>query len=168
MNNKIYLIGFMASGKSTIGKELARQLGYKYVDTDNWIENQTGLKIFEIFATFGESHFRKLEKETTSQFLKEKDIVLSTGGGLPCFNNNIQKLKQMGTVVFLQCGFETSWKRIISQKNRPLGNTLSKNELKKLYTDRLSIYKQADFTVLSNRDIALIVKRIITLVNKKN
>lgn len=166
--NKIYIIGFMASGKTSIGKKLANRLGYKFIDTDQWIEKKTGLKIYEIFAIHGEAYFRKLEKEATKQLLKENFVVISTGGGLPCFNNNIKKLKKMGTVVFFKCGFETSWNRINSHKNRPLGGILSKNELKQLYSGRLPIYNQADFTVLSNREITMVIKRILTLVNKKN
>lgn len=157
----------MGCGKTSIGKELAKQLAYTFIDTDEYIEKKSGLKIFEIFASYGEKYFRSLEKEATDQLLNERSTVISTGGGLPCFNNNIQKLKKNGIVVFLKCGFETSWNRIHSQKTRPLGNILSKIELKQLYNQRLPIYDQADFTVLSNRDIALVVKRILTLVNKK-
>lgn len=164
---RIFLIGFMASGKSTIGKELAKELNYDFIDTDRFIEKEIGMTIPIIFEKFGEDFFRKKESEILISIVTKKNVVISVGGGLPCHNNNMSLLKKTGKVIFLKSGFEVYYERLQQMKDRPIANKLSPNELKKLYTSRLPIYTQADFTILSNRLIPLVVKRIIHLIFKK-
>ena len=155
----------MASGKSTIGKALSKRIGYDFIDTDKMIEEELKLSIPEIFEKYGEPYFRDKETAVIKSITKDKKVVISVGGGLPCFNNNIQKLKSSGLVVFLKSGFETSYKRIIKNKKRPLGNALTKNKLRLLYKSRLPIYTKADYIVLANREIPKVVERMITLID---
>ena len=89
----IYLIGMPSSGKSTLGKELARNLGYSFTDMDKLIETREQKTISEIFSGQGESHFRELEKKILYGFQPDQSMVIATGGGVPCFNDNMEFIK---------------------------------------------------------------------------
>jgi shikimate kinase len=98
----IFLIGMMGSGKSTVGRNLARQLSYSFIDTDSLIEKNQSLNIPEIFAKYGEDRFRELEKETLNFILESDHQVIATGGGLPCYHNNIILMKENGICIYFQ------------------------------------------------------------------
>ena len=98
----IFLVGYMGCGKSTLGREMARRLGYEFVDTDNFIEEQQGKKISAIFAEEGEDYFRKLEREAVKSLKGRDNVIVSTGGGLPCFNGNMELMNEMGFTVFIK------------------------------------------------------------------
>ena len=100
-DRNVILIGYMGSGKTTVGRLLADKLEYQFIDTDKYIEKNTGLSIPQIFEQFGEDHFRALEKEVISSVKKEKKIVLSTGGGMPCHSSNMEVLNSIGTSFYL-------------------------------------------------------------------
>jgi len=89
MHTRIYILGFMGCGKTTHGKRLAKNLNYRFIDLDQWIENRTELTVAEIFAQQGEEAFREMETEAIKALGKEEDVVISTGGGAPCHNNHI-------------------------------------------------------------------------------
>ena len=97
----IILIGYMGSGKSTLGKKVARKLNYEFLDTDSVIEEQAGMTIADIFQQFGEPHFRTLEHDLLLS-LKDRDkIVVATGGGMPCFKGNMDLLNELGKTFYL-------------------------------------------------------------------
>jgi shikimate kinase len=95
-SNKIFLLGFMGSGKSTLGKKLANKLNVPFFDLDKIIEEQIGISIAEIFKTKGEEYFRTLETQVLKQLIyKQAKFVIATGGGAPCFNNNIELINKI-------------------------------------------------------------------------
>lgn len=143
--NHIILIGFMGAGKSTIGKKLARYLELEFIDTDDWIEEQTGEKISDIFANKGEAYFRGLETETLRQLLKrEQRCVIAVGGGLPMQEVNRPLLKELGTVVFLEAQIETLVRRLKNDTKRPKlqGGDL-REKIETLMNEREAVYRQA-------------------------
>ncbi|WP_457621657.1 shikimate kinase [Persephonella sp.] len=142
----IYLVGFMGSGKSTVGKLLAEKLGFRFVDIDQEIEKKEGKKIKDIFREKGESYFRDLEKRMIESFLESKNLVVSTGGGLGADSENMRKMKENGTVIWLDTPLETVLDRCKDDDERPL---LKKDryELEKLFEKRKDVYAQANIKV---------------------
>lgn len=117
----IYLIGFMGSGKTTIGKELASKLGYSFFDIDQEIEEHFHLKVAEIFEKHGELAFREAERDWISKSRLLGDSVISTGGGSPCFYNNMEMMNQLGITIYLKTDSKTLTNRLKgSRNNRPL------------------------------------------------
>ena len=150
----IYLIGMPSSGKSTLGKELARNLGYSFTDMDKLIETREQKTISEIFSNQGEAHFRELEKKTLPGFQPDQSMVIATGGGVPCFHDNMQFIKNNGLSVFLNVELDDLAKRLYKAQgnNRPLLDKSQSEEaviasIKKTYEERLPFYKQADIQV---------------------
>lgn len=128
---KIILIGFMGSGKSTIGVRLAKQLGIPFVDTDHEIERLKGKSIEQIFQEDGEMSFRQLERQMIDVLSTiDSEFVLSVGGGLPCYHDLMQALNQMGTTVYLKCPVEVLAERLLSDAQvRPLIKGMDREEL---------------------------------------
>jgi shikimate kinase len=117
----VFLVGLMGSGKTYWGRLLAQELNFAFVDTDELIANQTGSSIASLFATKGEDHFRQLETELLKHGLPGKDAVISTGGGMPCFHQNIDIMFEKGVVVWLAPDLLTIAERIWRYKEkRPL------------------------------------------------
>jgi shikimate kinase len=126
----IILIGFMGCGKSTFGKKLAKQLNYQFMDADDAIEAKYKLKIKDIFSQFGEAHFRKLEEKFILGLDKKQNIILATGGGMPCFGKNMELLNQLGTTFYLQRSIPELVHRLINAKKpRPLIRGKNQSEL---------------------------------------
>ncbi len=147
--SNIILIGFMGSGKTEVGRRLAQRLGYGFVDTDAMIEQSAGMRIAEIFASQGEAAFRKMERDLILRQLKALDkAVISTGGGMAIFNNNLPRLKKLGKMICLSARPEIILKRLDGQSDRPLINTPNpKEKIEMLLCRRREYYEQADFTV---------------------
>lgn len=99
---RIYLIGFMGSGKSSLGRRLAKKLAYPFVDLDQEVENHSGMSIPDIFLRFGEGHFRQLEQQALLQTVSHHKAVIATGGGTPCFFENMQFINEHGVSVYLR------------------------------------------------------------------
>lgn len=117
----IVLVGFMGCGKTTLGRKLAKQLNYDFIDADDAIEKRYRISVKDIFAKFGEAHFRKLEREFILSFRDQDNIVLSTGGGMPCFGDNMQLLNNIGITFYLQRPVQELANRLINAKKpRPL------------------------------------------------
>jgi len=150
MNKKIFLIGLMGCGKTTIGKLLSEQLNYFFIDTDLEIENQIGQSISNIFEKKGENYFRNIESNVMDKILLKKgNLVIATGGGTPCFNNNLIKMTQAGTVIFLSCNTGVIAKRIKNNLERPLIKG-SKNvimDINKMLIEREPFYCKAHYAI---------------------
>lgn len=122
-SSNIVLIGYMGSGKSTIGKYMSNKYKYDFIDTDMLIEESEGMKISEIFATKGEEYFRQLETDTISKLVDRlHNTIISTGGGLPIRKNNADILKLLGNVIYLDSNADTIYNRVKGGTNRPILN----------------------------------------------
>lgn len=148
---KAILIGFMGSGKTTVGKLLAAHLTLPHVDLDKKIVEYTGKEIKEIFSQYGEKKFRELEQKTLVEQLDKKG-VLSTGGGTPISEQNLKILQAVKTpVILLETSLNTVLKRVAQSQDRPIINQLSKNELLELYNQRAPFYQRcADLRVTTD------------------
>ena len=144
--NNIVLCGFMGSGKTVVGKELAKILGVKFVDTDELIEEEQGVAIKAIFATHGEDYFRDLEYEMCKKVAEMNGVVVSTGGGAMTFRRNVDAIKEGSKVVFLDASFDVICDRIGDSTTRPLFQ--DKEKAKKLYDERKDKYlSAADYVI---------------------
>lgn len=146
----IFLIGLPSSGKTTLGKQLARHVRYRFVDTDVLIVKEEGMPIPDIFAQKGEPYFREAEARILRAIRPDSKLVIATGGGMPCFHDNMDYIKAYGLSVFLDVSPEQIVERILchSTDDRPLyqkndGQLL--NNLREKYESRLGFYSQADF-----------------------
>lgn len=159
----IILIGPMGSGKTTIGKQLAKQLNMEFVDSDKEIEKHTGASINLIFEIEGESGFRERETRMLEQLCARDNSVLATGGGAILAEENRRLLRRHGTVVYLQASIDTQLQRTRSNKNRPLLNTSDpRKRLEELMKVREPIYREeADMIVNADRRSATRVAREI-------
>ena len=170
--NNIILIGFMGVGKGTIARALVKESSMFAIDTDDLIESMENRKIKKIFASDGEPYFRNLEKKTALWLERNvKNTIISTGGGF-FKQENIQNI---GTIVYLKSSFEGILKRIKKSPNaknklnkRPL--LKNKKDALKLFNDRNSQYEKVANVVVDveNKDIDLIVKEILGIINENN
>lgn len=146
---KIFLIGFMACGKSHWGKQLGEKMQLPFFDLDEKIVEREGKEITEIFAELGEEYFRMLEKDVLHLLVENHDtFVMACGGGTPCFFNNIDYMKKQGTVVWINCSTECLHQRLVDEKDkRPLIRSIPDAELKhyiiRKLADRRIFYQQA-------------------------
>jgi len=148
----IALIGFMGTGKTSVGRIVADQLHFEYVDTDELIQSQTGRSITDIFAKDGEPEFRALEQKTVEELVGRMKTVISTGGGLPVNPKNLASLKSHALVVSLWSSPEKIWERVRHQSHRPLLHDKNPQaKIRELLDAREPFYKQAD--VLLNTDL---------------
>ena len=144
--NNIVLCGFMGSGKTVVGRELAKIMGVKFVDTDELIEKEQGVAIKAIFAAHGEDYFRDLEYEMYKKVAQMKGAVVSTGGGAMTFARNVEAIKQGSKVVFLDASFDVICDRIGNSTTRPLFQ--DREKAKRLYDERKDKYlAAADYVV---------------------
>ena len=118
---KIFLVGFMGSGKSTLGKKLSELMNVSFIDLDRKIESREGKSVREIFTERGEDYFRKTESETLRQTSRTRDAVIATGGGAPCFNNNMKWMNENGITVYLEAAAGELYHRLVKEREtRPL------------------------------------------------
>ncbi|MBD3246188.1 MAG: shikimate kinase [Candidatus Omnitrophica bacterium] len=148
MNSNIYLVGFMATGKTSGGRILARKLNRRFLEMDEVIEAREGMPIVKIFSEKGEPYFRAAETQLLEEISRKNDLVVSCGGGVMCREENIKILKSSGIVVALDSSPEKIYARTKDETNRPLLNV--PDPLKKitaLLKVRAPYYAQAHFTV---------------------
>ncbi|WP_062355914.1 shikimate kinase [Bacillus kwashiorkori] len=161
----IYLIGFMGAGKTTIGKELAKQLNWKFYDTDVVLQKKYHFSIPDIFSQFGENRFRIMENEVLKE-LSNYRAVIATGGGIVEDQENLILMKERGLVIYLSHPFQASYERIKNDKSRPLLKKTT-TELNNIYNKRLPYYQQANMTIETNGKSPLqIVSEILSLLKK--
>jgi shikimate kinase len=174
---KIFLIGYMGSGKSTIGQLLSEKLGMDFIDFDKHIEQETGKTIPEIFDTEGEEKFRALEHEYLKNLLNKDHVVISLGGGTPCFHNNIELINKNGTSVYIEMSVDALLKRLSNARNkRPLIRNLNEVDMKYFIETnlekRLPVYRQAHLSVcaenLSVEQLAEVIIQSVKRTNQKN
>ncbi len=130
LNKPIYLTGFMGSGKTTLGKLLARELNATFTDLDHLIESREKTTISELFAKQGEEGFRQLERQVIRETAGMQNTVIATGGGAPCFFDNMEIMNQNGTTIYLYLSPEALTQRLLPARNhRPLIAGKSEEEL---------------------------------------
>lgn len=164
--DKVFLIGFMGCGKSTFGRKIAEELGWDFVDLDTYIEEQQNASIQTIFANKGESYFRNLETKAIEESSKWKKTIISTGGGTPCFNNNITSINNLGLSVYLKLSPEVLKSRLEGEKSkRPLISNLSDAELlifiNKKLAERSCYYSKSEITFEYSSDLEVSFMEIL-------
>lgn len=142
----------MGSGKTTVGKKLALQLGYQFLDLDDHIERRVDLSISEIFKKYGEDVFRQLETSALRSTLRKEEVVISTGGGTPCQNDNMTWINKNGKSIFISESPEVLLSRLKNEKaRRPLIKNMNDTELLNFIetnlNERMKFYKKAHFKV---------------------
>jgi shikimate kinase len=163
--SNIILIGFMGSGKTTVGKELAKQMSYDFQDTDFLLEQKAGDSISRIFELHGEAYFRDMETELLRELLPAlKNTVLSTGGGLPLREENAMLLKDLGFVVLLQASKKTTLNRLAGDRTRPLLQGEDREQkVERMLEMRMPLYEKAAHEIIAtdNRSVKEIVQLIM-------
>jgi shikimate kinase len=148
--NRIFLVGLMGAGKTTLGKQLAKALQLTFVDSDDEIEKRTGVTIATIFDIEGEAGFRDREAAVIDELTQCDGIVLATGGGAVLREENRQHLKQRGTAVYLNASIEHLYSRTKRDRKRPLLQTADpKARLQELFDVRDPLYREVAEIVLS-------------------
>jgi shikimate kinase len=166
----VYIIGFMGSGKTTVGKKLSGYLGWAYIDLDSLISSQEGKAISDIFSESGEKYFREIESQLLRNMPIEDDTVISVGGGAPCYNKNIEYMKARGLVVYLKKTPLQLLSRLSDDSGkRPLLKGLSENELLAYIREKLSEreihYNLADIFITGmDIDIENLAGKIISVI----
>ena len=149
---RIILIGYMGAGKTTIGKALSKELGITFYDLDWYIENRMRKTVSEIFAERGEEGFRKIEYNMLHEVAEFEDVIISCGGGTPCFFDNMDYLNQQGQVVYLKAEPEVLYKHLqMAKVERPLLKGKSREELLTFIKEQLEkrepFYTKARYTL---------------------
>jgi shikimate kinase len=175
---RIFIIGYMGTGKTTVGKELAKSLSLTFVDLDVHIQSQYHKTVPELFEEMGESAFRKIEQQALREVAGFENVIISTGGGAPCFFDNMEIMNQAGTTIYIETSPEVLADRLLASKSvRPLIAGKSREELipfiAKHLADRERYYKKADIIycanqLLSKEEIYLTVEDMVKLISPKS
>ena len=175
---RIILIGYMGAGKTTVGKALAAELGLPFYDLDWYIETRMHKKVKEIFDEQGEEGFRRIERNMLHEVAEFENVVLSCGGGTPCFFDNMEYMNAQGMVVYLRCSPQVLFRHLKMGKGvRPLLLGKNDEELMAFITEQLrkreEYYMKAaniiDVTLMESPDkIAITVNRVRELVAEEN
>lgn len=145
---RIYLVGFMGAGKSTVGRELALKLRWPFVDLDNEIERSEGLSVREIFDKFGEPRFRELERHHLGELSKRDRGVMALGGGTYMEKDNRKVIEETGIAVWLDVTFSQIQERVRPDGSRPLLSDIER--AKRLYAERRSVYALAPIRIVTD------------------
>lgn len=166
---KIVLIGFMGTGKSSLGRLLARELNFSFVDTDALIEERQGRSITELFALDGEPFFRQLERDLARELAPARQVVISTGGGFPLEPENIRVLRPNGLIVALKATPEMIYQRIKHETHRPLlAHADPLNRITTLLKTREAVYQNADLTLdTTHRSLEAMAAEVIAAVRNR-
>lgn len=155
-NRNIILIGYMGSGKSTVGRKAAKAVEYTFLDTDDLIEKEEGMTISKLFEEKGEPYFREKETETIRRLMGEpKGNIIATGGGLPMKEGNAELLKELGTVIYLKAETDTLLKRLSGDTTRPLlQNGELRNKIETMLAVRGPVYEATADVVLQTDNMS--------------
>ena len=153
---RIYLIGMMGSGKSTLGKELSERLGYKFIDMDHYIEEKCCKFIDEIFRDYGEEWFRAFETNTLKEFLEMDDVVIATGGGV--IKNKKHKKLMDGKCIYLSVPVEILEERLAFDDTRPL---LKERSVRSILEERIPLYEYFSDLTVENIDMNQAIDKIM-------
>lgn len=163
--DNVILIGFMGSGKSTLGVRLSYKMRTPFIDTDKYIENKQKTSISEIFADKGEAYFRDLETETLKALKAEKTAyIISVGGGLPVREENRKLLKELGTVIYLRASADELFERLKGDTDRPLLQCEDpKKKIQDLLTAREAFYEDAAHMIIDvdGKDIEAVLEEMV-------
>ncbi len=165
-HNIIFLIGFMGSGKSTIGPALAKSLGFYFIDLDDYIESKEKMIVSDIFKKKGETYFRNLETIALQEICSLSMVVIGLGGGTPCFNNNIDVINSSGKSIYLQMSSKALASRLFTERNkRPIIAHISNLEMLQEFIEnslrtRSPFYTKADLIIDGNKTIENLVNKI--------
>lgn len=161
VNNKyemrpIFLIGYMGSGKTTLGRALGRRLGLQFIDLDLYIESRYMRTISQLFAERGEDKFRSIEREMLHEVAEMEDVVVACGGGTPCYYDNIDYMNRCGTTVFLSASEDRLFARLsINRNKRPLIKDLDDQSLRIFIRENLALrmlhYSKASHSFCGDR-----------------
>ncbi len=150
---RIYLIGLPGSGKTTLGKQVAQALKLTFIDMDNEIEKSEGKSISAIFSKEGEAYFRDIERAMLHQVARKENCIISTGGGAPCFFDNIDYMNKTGKTIFIDVSPEELTKRVSKGKNkRPLFDGVNSllEEITNKHQQRMPFYSKGQIHVKSD------------------
>ncbi len=171
---RIFLIGYMGAGKTTVGRQLSRRLNLSLIDLDQFIEQRYNKSISQIFAEKGEEKFREIESRVLDEISEFENVVISTGGGVPCFFNNMERMNKAGTTIYLKTSPEELTKRLeVCKNSRPLIANKSKEELEIFITENLRkrepFYGQAVIVfsaeqMLTDTDVKNIVDELVGIL----
>jgi shikimate kinase len=153
---RIFLIGYMGAGKTTLGRALAAELGVEFIDLDCYIEERFRKTISQIFAEKGEEEFRNIERRMLHEVGEFENVIISTGGGTPCFFDNIEYMSSQGTTVFLDVPVERLFIRLsIARSKRPLIKDKNDEELRAFIAEqlgkRLPHYSKAQYSFKADK-----------------
>lgn len=171
----IFLVGFMGSGKTSLGKKLAGALSLNFIDLDQYIEFETQQAINTIFKQQGEDYFRSLETKSLVKLLKNSEQiqhVIALGGGTVCFNQNLELVKKHGLVVYLELPLKVIIGRLKKDKeNRPLVKDLKEEDLIKtvseLFAQREKYYQAADYTLDAQTSKSKLKKQLVEIIENQ-
>ena len=150
--DKTFIVGMPGSGKSTMARYLCSKTKFNYLDLDEEIEKKSQKSVTEIFRDEGQEYFRSLETKLLKEIInKEKIFILSTGGGTPCFNKNMELMKKNGITIFLNTSIDTLIERVSRKNKRPLFNSKNiKETINNMFNERIKYYNQSRFSVKDN------------------
>jgi shikimate kinase len=169
---KIFLVGYMGSGKTTVGRMLAEMMDFEFIDLDKRIEKSFGRSIPEIFFHHGEQAFRVHERECLHHLLNETiDCVVATGGGTPCFFDSMILMKEAGKTIYLKCSPEILFERLRgSSSRRPLLSRLTDSEklnyIAKHIHERNTFYESAEWVINGDENAITVAEAVRSKINE--
>lgn len=171
---RIFLMGYMGAGKTTVGKKLSKQLNLSFIDLDYYIEGRYHKEIRQLFAERGEDAFRDIERRMLHEVASFEDVLVSTGGGTPCFFDNMEFMNDVGTTVYLKVSVDELANRLeVCKQTRPVLQNRSGEELKQFIADSLEnrrpFYEQAQIVfdaeqMMTEQDIQTITDKLVELL----
>jgi shikimate kinase len=166
MRNRIVLVGFAGAGKSTIAKKIAQHFNFSVLDTDKMLEEKYRISVFDVFEKYDETVFRQLEYKILVESLQQKNVVIATGGGAPCFFDAMKLINENACSIYIEMSPKSLTHRLLNAKvTRPLTQNKTEEELLAFITEQLAqrtpIYQQAHFTVKGEDfDLQNVIQRI--------